>query len=541
MPVKENYWKTMPGLLRWNCFAALVVLALCLQACGDDEELDKNPPAISFVSPQPDQGVWNTVELEIEASDPKGVESVDIYAGNDLLATLTEAPYKTSWNAGLLPDGNVTLRAVAKDPSGNVSETTITVSVRNTLVTINVADNQLYSMDADLERGFVFLSDASGSVIAFQEYTNGMVLEFEVPSFNDERFYLTEVFVYQNPGGTWYRSWTWADIERGKNWVLINGRGGEEENYVGNAEFDFQNAAADNVYVGSVLGDDVYFDGETPQGPVRLRKSPNSLYLIRYSYLDEEGPQAYGLINGIVPGNNIVNLSSVNQPFASILLDRPDDAIDLSVSMDGFTTAGNYSERYSVAWQLDSPDGTSTKVLYPGTAFPSYFTRIEYESSNRLFSKGRRGAQVDLTIPDSEVVMTFAGSTLSYSTLGQPDFVTMRISGQREESNWFVVAPRATSGSIASLELPEELEQFGPPSFKQPDTYTVYHFDNMGGYEDLKSFVRQSTRSTEELYGPGENYLDITYRPTASEGRQKSENRVHGLRLRGEIKKSLRK
>jgi hypothetical protein len=74
------------------------------------------------------------VAVSASASDAVGVASVQFKLdGQDLGSADTTSPYSLSWDTTTARDGNHTLTAVAKDPTGNTrTSTAVTVGVHNT-------------------------------------------------------------------------------------------------------------------------------------------------------------------------------------------------------------------------------------------------------------------------------------------------------------------------------------------------------------------------------------------------------------------------
>lgn len=93
---------------------------------------DATAPTITLITPASGSVVRNTVAVTASATDNIGVSSVTFFVngwpiGNDD----TTAPFEVSWNTGTVANGSYTLAAVAKDANGNVSSTSITVTVAN--------------------------------------------------------------------------------------------------------------------------------------------------------------------------------------------------------------------------------------------------------------------------------------------------------------------------------------------------------------------------------------------------------------------------
>ena len=108
--------------------------------------VDNTLPTGSIVQPNAGNTIGGpTSQLHATASDPSGsgVQSVEFqYAlsgtnGWTSIATVTGAPYNTTWNATLVPTNDYDLRILITDNAGNVRTTTpITVHVDSTAPTV---------------------------------------------------------------------------------------------------------------------------------------------------------------------------------------------------------------------------------------------------------------------------------------------------------------------------------------------------------------------------------------------------------------------
>jgi len=82
-------------------------------------EEDATAPVVSLLSPRPGATLVGTVTLEAAAADEAGVTRVELRAGDATIGSATAAPWRITVDTTTLPDGLVTLTAVAFDPSGN--------------------------------------------------------------------------------------------------------------------------------------------------------------------------------------------------------------------------------------------------------------------------------------------------------------------------------------------------------------------------------------------------------------------------------------
>jgi hypothetical protein len=89
---------------------------------------DTRAPSVSITSPVggPVQGV---VEVDASAVDNVAIARLELYAGNELVASDATAPYAFAWDTSSFADGSTTLHAKAYDTAGNAA-TSAGVSVK---------------------------------------------------------------------------------------------------------------------------------------------------------------------------------------------------------------------------------------------------------------------------------------------------------------------------------------------------------------------------------------------------------------------------
>lgn len=97
----------------------------------DNTPADTTPPAVSMGTPASGAIVSGTTSVTVSATDNVGVTQVQLWVDGALYAIDTTAPYSFAWNTTLVSNGSRTLKVVASDLAGNVSEVTRTVTVSN--------------------------------------------------------------------------------------------------------------------------------------------------------------------------------------------------------------------------------------------------------------------------------------------------------------------------------------------------------------------------------------------------------------------------
>jgi hypothetical protein len=394
--------------------------------------------------------------------------------------------------------------------------------VKNILVSINIAADQLPSDINRMRRGFVFLSDENGKVISATEYKNNDKLVLRNPNFQGEYFFLTEVTTEKSAS---YLG-TFAQIERGKNWVLLNLSQDTEEVYLGTATVNFLNAKP-GVYSATSNGSTGYGIGQDRTTETfDLHKSPSKLFVTLYSP-DEKTPSKYSLYSGITVGENTVDLAKVTMDFAFQDVTFPDRINTVNVYIYGISVANNFDEYYSLASYYYSQDPSqSRRLYYPGTAFPMYYSFYHAQSNDIYYEKGSTHDLFKLDQIKNNLSFSFKENKLTYSASGDFDFFTILVGP--EETTWQFILPEG-DGVLPTFDIPEILEGQPIPALSVPVTDEVLDIESLNNYEDLKSFIRKSNRSLFELSEFGANYTSIIHNTPANGGRLRTHGRSRSL------------
>lgn len=493
------------------------IIAL-LPSCNDENEpKDITAPEVSFTNLTAGTEIRNTVTISLDAKDNKGIDKIEIFVDGNLIATITEAPFEISWDSNTVPDGSHTVKVVVTDKSGNNVEKEITIVVKNILVSIDFASDQLYSSQNYSERGFVFLSDETGKIITSAEYNNGQHLELKSTSFNGNKFYLTEVFLSNDiSDGNSVRLWTFADVERGK-WMVPHEQD-EDETYAGEATLNFSNAASLAQYYGYSNGwDEAYANQSSTSSVVRIKKTPSKLYVVRYSEGGNPAPR-YQLYSNIVVGPNAINLGAVVYPLTKVTSSVPAGA-DASVELKGYLVANDYTEPYRLGYF--GSDQNNLDIYYPGSTFPSYYIESYYDTDNASYSRGSRTEFGNFSPLQHSESFSYSSNKLTYSASGNYDAVMAGFFNQDETAYWHFVLPLGTEVNVPVLELPSFLNGLNIPSFGVPNYYIINDFESITNYGDFIAFNRNSTRGFDELLTDGKNYVRMEFYSAPTGGKVK--------------------
>lgn len=90
-------------------------------------------PTIVFVSPAEGATLSADTTVEVSALDAGGIAKVDLYAGDQLIATRTSAPYSATWALAQVADGPHTLRAIATNTAGKTAQASRAVTVQKVI------------------------------------------------------------------------------------------------------------------------------------------------------------------------------------------------------------------------------------------------------------------------------------------------------------------------------------------------------------------------------------------------------------------------
>lgn len=173
----HNYKK---GLL-FLIFGFFVTTLSCQK---EEEELpDMEASSLTLETSGNFSKLYNEVTLRSTVVDNAEIGHVIFYVNGDSLGKATEAPYELTWNTKEVEDGPYLLRAVAYDASGNKSEATQEVMVKNTLFVLHIDNGHLPQWKNNILKEWIFFSDRKGRPIGeVKQISNGTSLHWERPA-----------------------------------------------------------------------------------------------------------------------------------------------------------------------------------------------------------------------------------------------------------------------------------------------------------------------------------------------------------------------
>lgn len=156
----------------WCGFTIYMVLIINgLVSCKKEAAVEPvvTTPVVRLISPTSSTLLQDSVLVEVEATDDKGIVKVEVYIDNQIPqgGTLAVIPYKYTWDISGLPDSSAhTVFAKAYDADGNVSTTPVltlvlfkfapsnltATAVSDTLVRLTWKDNSRKEDGFEIER-----------------------------------------------------------------------------------------------------------------------------------------------------------------------------------------------------------------------------------------------------------------------------------------------------------------------------------------------------------------------------------------------------
>lgn len=114
----------------------LIFVMSILFGCGEETtKPDTTPPTVQITSPMNNSTISGIVDIDINASDNKGIAKVEIYIDGVLSGETTSAPWGFIWDTEQEDNDEYTLQAKAYDTSNNIGiSNLVNVTVENAFV-----------------------------------------------------------------------------------------------------------------------------------------------------------------------------------------------------------------------------------------------------------------------------------------------------------------------------------------------------------------------------------------------------------------------
>ncbi len=126
---------------------------------------DTSPPTVTLTAPTSGSTVSGTVSVSASATDNLGVSKVEFYRNGGLFATVTEAPYRYSWDTTGTANGSYALTAKAYDAANNVgSSSGVTMTVNNFVGIFVAPSGSDITGDGSISKPFATLAKAQATM-----------------------------------------------------------------------------------------------------------------------------------------------------------------------------------------------------------------------------------------------------------------------------------------------------------------------------------------------------------------------------------------
>lgn len=402
------------------------------------------------------------------------------------IANLSQSPYQFSWNTRALPDGIYTLVAVATSTNGDTQEIKQDVNVRNTLLIFDVAGEQIpFGL-----RAFIFLSDASGNIIAQSEFKNDDHVELPgSESFNDASFMVNEAYVaYPN----YLQVYSVGEITRGP-WALHALE--ESPSFVGSIEL--KSDVTNSFFYVSASGDSKIIRENSGNILLATTKSPSQLFLRQLNTPNNK----YALLKNVTVGTSLLfPVDTITTPLQSVGVSFSDAKfVSARVKLFGFPEAENYSEYYPLGDFLYNTK--EFKIEYPEKVFAAIGSQSSYRNKQiRLYSFQPNKTHDFQTVKAEIDVFSSDGKSVELATFGDFDMYAASWfyfdEFTRGYGSWVMIGPPSRSQILKLPDLPVELTKLVPSVKTKELNFTgaiqVSEFEQLNGYSAYCKLVSKN-------------------------------------------------
>jgi hypothetical protein len=108
------------------------------------------PPAVTIVAPAAGATVSGMIPVQVTASDPTGITSVEIYVDNVLRAVESSSSFTWNFDTTEITDGTHTLTVEAYDPEQNIGQASLTFTTQNNITPLPQPSIPLNTSGANL-------------------------------------------------------------------------------------------------------------------------------------------------------------------------------------------------------------------------------------------------------------------------------------------------------------------------------------------------------------------------------------------------------
>ncbi len=467
----------------------LFIVFAAVGLCNSCKEPEIETPQLYFSSPKKDAVIWGSSKIDLESSVTKG-DKISVFLNDSLITVLNQSPYSFQLNTRSLNDGNYKLTGISSNTS---TKAEIRVDVRNKLLTLNAASNQLNTGI----RCFVFISDKEGKVIASSEVKNGEPLSLINESYEQDNFTLSEVYVV---GTRTINVYSFQEVPRG-GWTLL-----KSNNYpatINTINIDFTDISSQYYFISS-SGDDGFLY-ETSSMELGISKKPTKLYVREFN----NPINHFKILNNIDPsGRQTISLSNTNTPLSieSITVTGGNNKRG-TVKLFGFP--GNDLNEYYNLGVFFSKSGV-IKIEYPDTTFPYYGSTSFFKDDNITINSYQTAKKSDIIPLKAEVIFKSSGSlSAEVATFGDIDIYNSTWAYVNEKagisSYWAMIGPPNKSQTIKLPELPLEVrvaaKNVSIADLQFSNTLEVSNFAIADNYQAYIKYISKNSLSSPYAFG----------------------------------------
>ncbi|MBL3656659.1 hypothetical protein [Fulvivirga sediminis] len=379
--------------------------------------------------------------------------------------------------------------------------------IDSVLVSIKVQGDNL----AEGMRGFVFLSDVTGSLIASTEYSNGDSVVLYSSQFEGSEFYLSQGLLYNN--GEELEIITYTKVNKGRKWVLYKVYTSEESEYPYRADLKFQNAKEGTSYRVSAHDQSISYFGVNVENGYNtdLKTNPSDIYIVASN--DQDQFVKYGVFTEITEGDNLVDLGLVNNDIVSKTLAIPESLNMATIGIRAYPNS--FNSGFYVCFRDQFTD-EGFNISYPKEGFSDYYTQVYYE--NDKFEYGQRTYGEDgiyIGTMNYDYDLMYDGEVIKYSVSGDLDFMIFDIEKENVYHTWLVPFGE---GKVVSLELPQELTNFDA-SLDQPEYINFRNILDIHTYSEWLDFISKSDNNLMDIFELGVNFQELSIKEENSGGK----------------------
>jgi hypothetical protein len=468
--------------LLFALFFTAIIFSVCSRKKSTKNEASPIG-TVSFTGISNHATVSGTVTAQLTVAGGSSIKKYEVYVNDSLLTTGTTSSYSFSWNTLKYVNGTYVLKGVAYDGNGNKTEVSISVTIKNILITLNIKP----SIYIGYTTNYV-VSDSLGNILQTVKY-NGTDTVLELSA---DRPYLGQRFnVFEVRAGVNTYIAGYFNIERNGAWNLKPIVPKLSSVYsTNNITFSkvpqFSRITASSDVFGLTFNNLTDLSNVTNYG-----FSPTGKEFVQWVDNNNNG---FNNFFNIDPANKNINidLSLPAQPSIKTTVNLPPGGINGYGTLYGRTDI-NYDLYYLVDQAYSS--GASFDYFRPaGTYLKNYGCIVSYQKNGWLFTNVIADI-IPQTIPPFNVGATILNSSLpafNFTSQGDFDYYNLNFSNA---ANKTYISLYSTPG-YHSFKFPDILKLGQAPNLTVNDfklfsigLYSTLGFkNNQLYYQTLLSF-----------------------------------------------------